>query len=339
MTGIVSLPIINRFDDVGQIVDYINHLMENVSRLAGKVTEAPMDSSASGKTGAFLFLVFGTLSFALAASFTKLCNFHATVIASFRVLIAGILLTPFCLRGLRAVIREKSPKELLLLIVPGVFLGLHFQFWVIGIKATYVATGTFIFSINPVLFAVAERFFYRRRFTFTRYISLALVVLGGVWLMISGQGKIGSHGDVLCFISTLLFVGYLVASERVAPGVPHLNYIHLTYLTAGLLTLPFVFASGAHRVLDLRDGPSWLLLMGIVILPTLIGHSSNTYAVRFFSPLLVSFFTLTEPLFSSAAAYFTLGEVPRIVEIPSFVMFAAATAVFLVHRMKLRSDK
>jgi drug/metabolite transporter (DMT)-like permease len=106
----------------------------------------------------------------------------------------------------------------------------------------------------------------------------------------------------------------------------------LIYLVGGLLTLPLALARGEAAATSWTDGGSWLALAALALLPTLVGHASNTYAVRFFPPILVSFTTLLEPILSTIAALAVLGERPRTGELPAYALLAVATTVFLAAR-------
>jgi drug/metabolite transporter (DMT)-like permease len=199
---------------------------------------------------ALLFLAVGAMSFGFSGVLIKLCGFPATVIASFRMILAGLVLTPFCIGQLKNLFRERGLPGFLVLLIPGLLLGLHFQAWVIGLKRTYVASATFIFSINPLFFALFERFLYKRQIPVYTYISLAMVLGGAYWLFASRGGQLGQTGDFLCLLSTLLFVIYLLVSRRVSGDVPHLLYIHVIYLWGGLLTVPFSLAGGDLAAVD-----------------------------------------------------------------------------------------
>ena len=101
----------------------------------------------------------------------------------------------------------------------------------------------------------------------------------------------------------------------------------LICLSGALVTLPFVLGGGAAAAAPWGDTGAWLALAALALLPTLVGHGSNTYAVRFFPPLLVSFTTLLEPLLSTLAAFLVLAERPPAVEVPAYAIFAASTAL------------
>jgi drug/metabolite transporter (DMT)-like permease len=279
---------------------------------------------------ALLFLSVGAVSFGFCGVLIKLCDFPPAVIASFRMILAGLAVAPFCLGQLRDLFRERGLPGFLLLLIPGLLLGLHFQAWIIGLKRTYVASATFIFSINPLFFALFERFLYKRRIPGYTYIALAMVLGGAYWLFASKGGQLGQTGDFLCLLSTLLFVIYLLVSRRVSGDVPHLLYIHVIYLWGGLLTLPFALAGGGLAQVDLNDVGSVLALLGLALFPTLIGHTSNNYGVRYLNPLTISFFTLAEPIIASFTAVLVLSEVPPIREFPSYALFLGATVLYLV---------
>jgi drug/metabolite transporter (DMT)-like permease len=279
---------------------------------------------------ALLFLSVGAVSFGFSGVLIKLCDFPPAVIASFRMILAGLAVAPFCLGQLRDLFRERGLPGFLLLLIPGLLLGLHFQAWIIGLKRTYVASATFIFSINPLFFALFERFLYKRRIPGYTYIALAMVLGGAYWLFASKGGQLGQTGDFLCLLSTLLFVIYLLVSRRVSGDVPHLLYIHVIYLWGGLLTLPFALAGGGLAQVDLNDVGSVLALLGLALFPTLIGHTSNNYGVRYLNPLTISFFTLAEPIIASFTAVLILSEVPPFREFPSYALFLGATVLYLV---------
>ena len=214
---------------------------------------------------ALIFLTVGAISFGFSSVLVKLCAFPPPVIASFRMILAGLALTPLCLGQLKDLFRQRGVSGFLLLLIPGLLLGLHFQAWILGLKRTYVASATFIFSINPLFFVLFERFLYKRRIHVYTYISLAMVLGGAYWLFASRGGQFGQTGDFLCLLSTLLFVIYLLVSRRVSKDVPHLVYIHVIYLWGGLLTLPFALTGGGLGRVDVAD-------LGSVLAPVSYTH-------------------------------------------------------------------
>jgi len=277
-----------------------------------------------------VFMLIGALTFGFAGVLTRICIFPDTVIASFRILLAGLLLTPFCITGVWKLLKEQGIKSYLLLLIPALLLGIHFQLWVIGLKRTYIAAASFIVTLSPVFFALAERLIFRGRLNKRTYFSLGLVVAGALWLLWVRGGKLGKEGDLFCFASMLFFVIYLLVSQRVSRGIPHLIYIHTIYLWGGLLTLPLTLISGDLAAVRLNDIASLSALMALVIFPSLIGHTALNYGVRYFPPLTVSFFNLLEPVFATITAAIFLSEFPGIGEFPSYILFLSATVIVIL---------
>ncbi len=305
-----------------------------------------MDAGVTRRRAALLFLALGSLAFGFAPILVRVCRYPSPAVASLRILIAGLLLLPLAappaarlLRGgganaagLPAEPGWASPgwRAVLLLGLPGLLLGLHFQLWVLGIRLTSVATGTFLFSINPVLFALVERLVDRSRIPARTTAALLLAVAGAGWTFWREGGRIGRIGDLYCLLSVLFFVAYLVISRTASRGIPHRVYVCLLYLGGGLLTLPFLLLPADPGAVRLSDTGSLLALLGLALFPTLIGHTSANYGVRILSPLTVSFFTLLEPVFATAAAASLLGESPRVEVLPAYLLFVAATVLVLL---------
>ena len=279
---------------------------------------------------ALAFLIVGALSGGFAAIMIRLCRYPAPAVASLRMLLAGIVLLPFCLGDLRRVWREGGVAVFLRLLVPGLILSAHFQCWVLALRHTSVAGATFIMSLNPVFFALAQRFGARRRLPAYALVSLGLAVAGAAWLFLLGGGRLGGLGDLLALAACLLYVAYLLASRRVAGTVPHLAFAQTIYFWGGLAGLPLVLLAGGLGAVRLGDTGSLAALAGLVIFPTLIGHTSLNFGVRHLRPLTVSFFSLAEPIMSTAAAALLLGEPLRPRELPAYGLFLAATLLYLL---------
>jgi drug/metabolite transporter (DMT)-like permease len=291
-----------------------------------------MTDQRKRRTLAVALLCIGILTFGSSSVLIRLCPFPSGIVASLRMLIAGLAILPFVAWRLGPLVRAVGGRRLAALLIPGILLGLHFHLWVAGVRLTTVAAATFIFATNPVLFAAVEVAVYRRRLALPDWLALALVAAGGAWILAVGGGGAGLAGTLLCFASTVVFVAYLVASEKVSRGIPHPTFVCLIYLAGGTLTLPLALLGGGLATAAWTDGGAWLVLAALALLPTLVGHASNTYAVRFFPPILVSFTSLLEPLLSSLAALVVLGERPPAAEMPAYALFAAATALFLAAR-------
>ena len=289
-----------------------------------------MEPTGKTQRTAYLFLSVGALCASFAPIFIRLCLYPAPAVASLRMLLAGLLLLPFCLGDLGRLWRQQGLRGFLPLLVPGLLLSAHFQSWVLGLRHTSVGNATFIFSLNLVLFALVERFGSRRRLPAYALASLGLALGGALWLFLAGGGRLGRTGDLLALVSTVLYVAYLLASRRFAGRVPHLAFAQTIYFWGGLAGLAAAALTRSLASVDLADTGSLAALAGLVLLPTLVGHTSMNYGVRHLPPVTVSFFSLAEPVIATSAAALLLGEPLRPRELPAYALFLAATLLYLL---------
>jgi drug/metabolite transporter (DMT)-like permease len=279
---------------------------------------------------ALAFLCIGALSGGFASILIRLCRYPAPTVACLRLLLAGLLLLPFSLGALRGAWRERGPGGFLRLLVPGLLLSAHFQCWVLGLRHTSVANATFLMCLTPVFFALARRFGTRRPLPAGTLASLGLAAAGAAWLLLRGGGRLGRLGDLLVLAAALLYVGYLLAARRVAGDLPHLVFAQITYFWGGLSGLPAVLLAGGLPQGSLGDPVSMAALAGLVLFPTLIGHTSLNFGVRHLAPLTVSFFSLAEPVVATAAALLLLGEPLRLLDLPAYGLLLAAALLYLL---------
>jgi len=272
----------------------------------------------------------GALSGGFASILIRLCRYSAPAVASLRMLLAGLVLLPFCLGALRRTWRERGWGGFLPMLVPGLLLAAHFQAWVLGLQYTSVANATFIMSINPVFFALVERLGGRRRLPAYGFAALAMAVGGALWLYLGARGRLGRVGDLLVLVANLLFVGYLFASRRFSAGIPHAAFAQTIYFWGGLLSLPIALATGGLAAVNPGDTRSLLALAGLVLFPTLVGHTAVNFGVRHLAPLTVSFFSLAEPLVATTAAVLLLGEPLAVRDLPAYGLLLAATLLYLI---------
>jgi drug/metabolite transporter (DMT)-like permease len=205
---------------------------------------------------------------------------------------------------------------------------------VLGLQHTSVASATFSMSLSPVFFALAQRWRERRALPAYVPVSLGLASGGAAWLLL--QGGMGRLGDLLVLAASLLYVGYLLAVRRVAGDLPHLALAQTIYFWGGLAGLPVAWLAGGLAGVQLRDTASLAALAGLVLFPTLLGHTAANFGVRHLKPLTVSFFTLAEPLVATAAALLLLGEPPRLRELPALALFLSATLLYLLASARRR---
>ncbi len=225
-----------------------------------------------------------------------------------RVLLAGLLLLPFGVRGFVAPRRRDAN----LMMLAGVFLALHFWAWFTSLQQTSVMRSTVLVCTTPVWVGLLEAMVLKRPPPPRYWPGIALALIG-IFGLSSGKGPgTGSlNGDALALLGSWLGASYFVIGGVVRPRVALGVYGPAVYLSSAAALLGLALVTGAPL---LPVGPTALGAMGVVVGmalgPQLVGHLGFNWAVKYVPARIVAAVILLEPVGASAVAAVVLREVP-----------------------------
>lgn len=270
----------------------------------------------------FLTLAVGVTSISFAAILIRLTRSHAVAVAAWRMALAGLPLLPF-LAYCRP--RHVGTKNLLLSLLSGLFLALHFSLWISSLRYTTVASSVVLVTTNPLfvgLFSVLMGERPTRRLWEGILLSFAGATMIG-W----GDFALGGRalwGDVLALLGAVMASGYLLAGRQARRELGLFPYISLAYGTAGALLLLFVALVPGGEPLPLTGDWPWIALLALG--PQLLGHTALNWALRFLPAAAVALAILGEPILSSLWAYLIFGEAIRPLQGAGFALVLAGIA-------------
>jgi drug/metabolite transporter (DMT)-like permease len=254
-----------------------------------------------------LFLLpIGVLAASTAAIFIKLCDAPALIIATYRMVFASLILLPYALYKKKGKTLER--KEIGWLIVSGLFLSLHFMFWISSLKYTSVASSVVLVTTYPIFVGIGSRLFLKERMGLYLIIGIILSVLGS-GLISYGDMAISRDalmGDGLALLGAITASGYFLVGRKMRKSQDLLSYIFPVYSTAGFLLVIFSLLSQKNFI-----GYSWttyLFLFLLALIPQLIGHTTINWALKYLPASMVALTYLGEPVGSTILAYFILNE-------------------------------
>ncbi len=264
---------------------------------------------------AYSWLTLGVLSFAWAGIFVKLCGLSAPNIAAGRMALAVLLLAPFAFRPAIRGLAALNARQRLLLILAGLSLGVHFAVWVASLSYTSVASSVILATTNPVFVSLGSRFILKEPPSRWIVAGLFLAAAGAVCVAWSDAGTgHGLKGDLLALAGAVMFSAYLLAGRYLRGSISTVAYTFPIYLVCAtfLLTvsgLLSVFRSPPVLGEYLRAGlGDWLFLLLLAVVPTLIGHSSLNWVLRYISSPVAAMAILGEPVLASILAFWILDE-------------------------------
>ncbi|HUH95998.1 MAG TPA: DMT family transporter [Anaerolineales bacterium] len=259
------------------------------------------------------------------------------VIAALRLTLASLALAPVAWRRHRAELQALTRRELLLGLLSGLFLAIHFATWISSLEYTTVASSVVLVSTGPLWVALLSPFFLQEPLTRPVLIGLGLALVGGIVIGLAGactwnnglvcpsldqvlHGRI-LFGNFLALVGAWMVAGYLMIGRRLRARVSLVPYVFLVYGMAAVCLLISVLV--AHENLF---GYHWLTYVWILLLalvPQLIGHSTYNWALAYLPAAFVAIMTLGEPIGSSVLAYFVLQEAPTLAVIAGGVLILA----------------
>jgi len=252
-----------------------------------------------------LVLFIGLLGVSFGAPLARfLPEMPALSIAFWRMCIASMVLWGITLVK-TPISRSPAPQKLI--IPAGIFLAGHFATFYGALKYASVANVTLIVALAPAFMLLLERFYLRRIFSRQLVAGLCIALVGA--LVVHGYRLDRSDsitlGTLMALASALCWAGVLIIAERVRQDSDTVAYTRWLYLVAAISLGAVVLISGQSILFDRQELP-WLLALGIV--PTLIGHNSLNYAVKFLRPTVVGAVPIGEPVLASLLAWLFFRE-------------------------------
>lgn len=212
-------------------------------------------------------------------------------------------------------------------VAAGALLAGHFTLWFAGLARTSLSAAVALISLEPLAVVGAAFVWHGLRPSRRELGGLVLAVFGAA-VVASGAG-VGEHhlvGDLLVFGCVLLYGVYVAAARRLREAMPAIPYVASVYGSAALLLAPFAIVLSAPTL----SRQSSLALAGLVLLPTLVGHTLMNVAARRASPVIAALVCPGETLGALAIGSFAMGTPPTMREaLGALVVLFGATVATL----------
>tara|TARA_B100000401_G_C52764140_1_gene699816 strand:- start:421 stop:1278 length:858 start_codon:yes stop_codon:yes gene_type:complete len=233
-------------------------------------------------------------------------NVGAISISFWRMFLASFILWIFSLFKPQGKIKISKNRNKI--IYAGVLLGFHFALFFEAIKITSISNATFLGTLAPFFTLILEIYFLKRKFSRVVLLGLIVTFFGSIIILVydfdlSTSFTLGNIYAVLC--SICLAIAFVIA-EKVRENENTIVYTRTLYLSAALTLLLISFF--ANETLMINNHIDFLGLLFLGLVPTIIGHNSIYYAIKYVSPTIVAAFPLGEPIIATILAYFIFNE-------------------------------
>ncbi|WP_206922298.1 DMT family transporter [Alicyclobacillus suci] len=252
-------------------------------------------------------LFIGLLAVSFSAIFIEWSSAPSAVIGMYRLWMSVFLFLPFALKRWHEFLKL-TLRDVFLVCLSGIFLGLHFLFWIQSLKETSVTSSMIIISLEPIFVLIGSVAIFHQKVTKTGILCMLCAIIGCVVVASADFGKGGEHlwGDMLSLIGTLAVSLYMLTGQKVRGTVSGTTYNALVFFVAGLVL--FLFNIATKTPLWHYSGRNWLMFALLAVISTVLGHGLFNWLLDTVSATTISMTILGEPVGAIVLAYLLLGQ-------------------------------
>jgi len=278
-----------------------------------------------------LSLLIGILSISFAPIFVKFAVAAPVVAAFYRMLVALLLLFPYCLikGNLKA-----AQKPLLIALAGGVIFGADIAAWNISLTLTSTTISTLIANLSPLWVGILS-FLFLRQNAGRLFWTGTLIALTGIVILAGYQNVIALRldaGILLALLSSLLYAFFILMTKSVLKSINSETFVF--YNLVGATVFLFIIACFQQNNLVSFSTITWLCFLALGIVCQLTGWLTITHALNYLPSTKVSMALLSRAVIASFWAFLLLHERIGLKEIIGSVLVLAGIAVTFINPAK-----
>jgi drug/metabolite transporter (DMT)-like permease len=272
----------------------------------GEVAAPTQTADQARPARAFLALIGGVMCIGFTAIFTKWAAVPGPAAAAIRMSLATVLLgVPFVWR-LRH--HPLPRKGILPAMLGGLFVGINLGFLNSALLLTSAATATLLDNMAPVWVGLGAMLMFKERLRGRYWLGLAIALVGAAVVTGFQPGAVRtiSQGDLLAFVGSVFYAGYLLITQRVRQDIDALSCLWIAVATAAVsLSLACVVM---HIPLLGYSARSYQSLFGAALVSQTSGWLLINYALGYLPASTAVVILLGQPVVTGLLSIPLLGE-------------------------------
>lgn len=270
----------------------------------------PASASRAGGGGwRRLAVLLGVAGVSLSAVFVRWSTAPSLVLVFFRMVFSALLMLPAALAR-RGEFREMRRRELLLSLLSGGFLGIHFACYFEALRWTTIAAAVVLVDTSVLFVALASVLILGRRLSRRAWLAVLAAFGGGVIVALAdtAAGSGALRGNLFALAGSVCMAAYTMLGAVCRRGLSTLAYTFPVYLSAAGTVLAAALAGGVP--LTGWGSANLLAALGMAVCCTLLGHSVFSWGLKYLPPAFISTATLLEPVLAAVWGLLLFGERP-----------------------------
>ena len=228
------------------------------------------------------------LAFATSSPLAKAAkDLDPLAIGAGRCLVAAIAIALIFPRETFRRLAALSSRSRLRLLGAGALLGLHFGLFLFGLAHTSLSAAASLVSLEPVAVIVGALVAFGVRPSARELAGVIVAAGGAAWIgHAAGEGENRLLGDLAVVGAVAVYGAYVMAARAMKNEIDGWPYAGAVYLVSAILLAPLGIFFAVHEPAPLPRTWLWVVLLGIV--PTMIGHTLVQRSARHVRPSIVA---------------------------------------------------
>ena len=268
-----------------------------------------------------IMIIVGVFGISLSSIFVKFSQAPSAVTAAWRLLWTVLFLSPGVVgkSSVRQELLQTSQKLAFLSVLSGLFLAIHFVLWFESLQHTSVASSTTIVCTEVIWVCLGFGLFLKGKVSRKAVAAIGVTLLGSVLIALSDSGRGGQlYGDILALLAAVAVAVYTLIGRVVREKLSTTVYTYMVYTACALVLVVTCLAQGYHLF---AYGWSAVIVGALLaVFSTILGHSTFSWCLKYFSPAFVSASKLCEPVVAAVLAGFLFGELPGWLQITGGIL-------------------
>jgi len=226
-----------------------------------------------------LMLIISMTIFGTIGLFVRNIPLASAEIALYRAVMAAVLIGGYLLVSRQKISLGKMRKEIPLLLLSGMAMGINWILLFEAYKYTTVSVATLSYYFAPVIVTAVCPFLFKEKMTAKQLVCFIMSTIGLVMITGVGDGSGGGNDlvGILFGLGAAALYATVILLNKFIRQVGGIHRTFLQFLAAILILLPYVLLTGGVQIGSL-NGIGWgsLLVVGLI-------HTGVTYCLYFTS--------------------------------------------------------
>lgn len=260
-----------------------------------------------------LIIILGVLGASFSAVLVRYSDAPSTVLVLYRMLWCVVMLSPMIALRHREELKQTQLKQILLCVVSGIFLGMHFTCYFQSLRYTSIASSVVLVDTEVFFVALGGVIFLKEKLAPANWLGIIITFAGSVVVAMGDSGDGQLLGDMIALAGAMCSAVYTLIGRKVRESMSTTIYTWIVYFFAGLVALTASLCGGYEVVhIGMKN---LLVAFGLALMCTLLGHSIFSWGLKYEKASFVSTAKLLEPIFASVLGILLFREIPSVTSV------------------------